>query len=166
MNWDAIGAIGQMLGSLAVFITLGYLAVQLKHARQDSRRALSQSRGDALRDLYAKQGDERMTRLSTKAGVALGVQPTAVVSALMEQAGLTRDEATEVFWMQLAWWQYRTQMIPNVNELHPIDRDSFDGAIRGVYRVPGVARLFYETMKSRTHPDAVRYIDNLLAQPG
>jgi len=30
MNWDAIGAIGQMLGSIAVFITLVYLALQVR----------------------------------------------------------------------------------------------------------------------------------------
>jgi hypothetical protein len=30
MNWDAIGAIGQMLGSLAVLITLVYLALQVR----------------------------------------------------------------------------------------------------------------------------------------
>ena len=33
MNWDAIGAIGQMLGSIAVFVTLGYLAVQVRRIR-------------------------------------------------------------------------------------------------------------------------------------
>jgi hypothetical protein len=27
MNWDEVGAIGQVLGSIAVFITLEYLAV-------------------------------------------------------------------------------------------------------------------------------------------
>ena len=31
MNWDAIGAVGQMLGSVAVLFTLGYLALQVKH---------------------------------------------------------------------------------------------------------------------------------------
>ena len=30
MNWDAIGAIGEVVGALAVFITLGYLAVQIR----------------------------------------------------------------------------------------------------------------------------------------
>ena len=29
MNWDAIGAIGEIIGALAVFISLGYLAVQI-----------------------------------------------------------------------------------------------------------------------------------------
>ena len=35
MNWEAIAAIGQMLGSVAVLVTLGYLAMQLRHGRQD-----------------------------------------------------------------------------------------------------------------------------------
>ena len=30
MNWDAIGAIGQMLGSIAVLVTLTYLAAQIR----------------------------------------------------------------------------------------------------------------------------------------
>jgi len=30
MNWEAIGAIGEILGALAVFVTLIYLAVQIK----------------------------------------------------------------------------------------------------------------------------------------
>ena len=29
MNWNAIGAVGQILGSLAAFITVGYLVVQV-----------------------------------------------------------------------------------------------------------------------------------------
>ena len=33
MNWNEVGAIGQVLGSIAVFVTLGYLAVQLRRIR-------------------------------------------------------------------------------------------------------------------------------------
>ena len=33
MNWDAIGALGEVLGAIAVIATLLYLAVQTKHAR-------------------------------------------------------------------------------------------------------------------------------------
>lgn len=44
MNWDEVGAIGQVLGSIAVFITLGYLAMQTNHARREVQRAISQSR--------------------------------------------------------------------------------------------------------------------------
>ena len=30
MNWEAIGAIGEIIGALAVFITLAYLAIQIR----------------------------------------------------------------------------------------------------------------------------------------
>ena len=34
MNWDAVGAIGELLGALAVVLTLGYLAVQVRQNSQ------------------------------------------------------------------------------------------------------------------------------------
>ena len=30
MNWDAIGAIGEILGAIVVIATLGYVAVQIR----------------------------------------------------------------------------------------------------------------------------------------
>ena len=41
MNWDAIGAVGQVLGSVGVLITLMYLSVQVGHARRETRRSAS-----------------------------------------------------------------------------------------------------------------------------
>ena len=32
MNWDAIGAIGELLGAVAVVLTLGYLAAQIRQS--------------------------------------------------------------------------------------------------------------------------------------
>ena len=34
MNWAAIGAVGEIVGAIAVVATLGYLAIQTRHARQ------------------------------------------------------------------------------------------------------------------------------------
>jgi hypothetical protein len=42
MSWDAIGAIGQMLGSVAVLVTLGYLAMQLRQADRNQRALMNQ----------------------------------------------------------------------------------------------------------------------------
>jgi hypothetical protein len=36
MNWDAIGAVGEMIGSLAVVVTLVYLALQVRTAKVES----------------------------------------------------------------------------------------------------------------------------------
>jgi hypothetical protein len=37
MNWEAIGAIGEILGALSVLITLVYLATQVNEAKRSTR---------------------------------------------------------------------------------------------------------------------------------
>ena len=69
MNWDAIGAIGQLLGATALFFVL----IQVRQARRDAQRSLSQGRGQAFRDLLER--DKRMSPLLAKANAALGAQP-------------------------------------------------------------------------------------------
>ena len=32
MNWDALGAIGEIIGAIAVVITLGFLAIQIRYS--------------------------------------------------------------------------------------------------------------------------------------
>ena len=44
MNWNAIGAVGQIMGSLATLATVGYLAVQVHDSETQSRRELAQTR--------------------------------------------------------------------------------------------------------------------------
>jgi hypothetical protein len=39
MNWDAVGAIGELFGALAVVLTLGYLAVQVRQNSQGMKVA-------------------------------------------------------------------------------------------------------------------------------
>jgi hypothetical protein len=54
MNWDALGAIGELVGATAVVLTLGYLAVQI---RQSSKSSRQQSYNDLVTrrsDIYNK----------------------------------------------------------------------------------------------------------------
>jgi hypothetical protein len=102
-----------------------------------------------------------------KADVALGAQPPPSVVALMGRAGLTAEEALRVNNINIAWWTYTLQIIPYVDELTPMERTAFDNRVRGAYGRPGANRLFYETyLKTTAHPDAIRYVDGLLAQTG
>ena len=39
MNWDAVGAMGELFGALAVVLTLGYLAVQVRQNSQGMKVA-------------------------------------------------------------------------------------------------------------------------------
>ena len=49
MNWEALGAIGEVTGAIAVVLTLGYLAVQI-------RQANAIARASAFRDLQQQMG--------------------------------------------------------------------------------------------------------------
>ena len=40
MNWDAVGALAELLGALAVVVTIGFLAVQM---RQNTKALRSES---------------------------------------------------------------------------------------------------------------------------
>lgn len=44
MNWDAIGAIGEIIGAIAVVATLGYLATQIRQSRKATLADVYQGR--------------------------------------------------------------------------------------------------------------------------
>ena len=48
MDWDALGAIGELVGAVAVLITVGYLAVQIRQ----NTRALESAAINSLRDVH------------------------------------------------------------------------------------------------------------------
>lgn len=43
MNWDGIGAVGEIVGAVAVIVSLVYLSVQVKHTNKLARNASTQS---------------------------------------------------------------------------------------------------------------------------
>jgi len=48
MNWDAIGAIAEMVGALGVIASLGYLAVQIRQSTAQSRTNTTAIEGSAF----------------------------------------------------------------------------------------------------------------------
>ena len=52
MNWDAIGAVGELIGAIAVLITLVYLAIQVKAMRDMNKKI-------AIDGTYTKFNDMR-----------------------------------------------------------------------------------------------------------
>jgi hypothetical protein len=148
-----------------VFVTLSYLAIEVRHARSEAKRTLSQRRAEGLATLLVAQSDERLNRLTVKAQMALGDAPFPFVAALQDHAGLTREEAMSLWWMQIGVWNYRLSLFPYVDELTPAERAQFEEAVRS-YGNPGFYALFYETVRKTAHPTMVRYVDDLLARAG
>ncbi len=51
MNWDALGAVAELLGAIAVFLTLAYLTVQV---RQNSKALELQNEFSAAQIMQAR----------------------------------------------------------------------------------------------------------------
>ena len=54
MNWEAIGAIGEIIGALAVFLTLAYLAVQIRQNTNAVRAAALDASVNSVTGIRAK----------------------------------------------------------------------------------------------------------------
>ena len=98
--------------------------------------------------------------------IAAGTDERPFISVAMDRTGVTQEEATRVYWMQHAWWAGRANMIPYLDQLSPGERAEFDSNTRLALGTSAVGRLWYESMKSGLNPDAVRYVDALLARSG
>ena len=54
MNWDAIGAIAELLGAIGVIASLLYLARQMRNGAADARRAAEHGRRAAAQSVFSK----------------------------------------------------------------------------------------------------------------
>jgi len=163
MNWDAIAAVGQAISALALVFVL----VQVRHARQEARRSVSQARANAARELWMLRADNpQLCGLLSRTDAALSGQHHPFLAELAAKANITLDEASQVFSHHWAWWVFRAQVIPLAKELRAGDRAQFDAGIRTLYENLPSGRLWFQAVKNNLDPDAVRYVENLLAQPG
>jgi len=82
MNWEAIGAIGEILGATGVIATLGYLAVQIRHT------------GNATRMSTAQQIADRWVSIN----LHIANDPATVTRYLGSHLSVEEHQATLAFW--------------------------------------------------------------------
>ncbi len=85
MNWDAISAIGEIAAAFAVFASLMYLAVQIKHSNNAMKAKAFQERSNTLQDLRMRVAEsETLSRIQSLViennGQGIEVVPHAVDS--------------------------------------------------------------------------------------
>jgi hypothetical protein len=165
VNWEAIGAIGEAFSAVALVLVL----IQVRHAREEMRRSLHETRGETVRRLHlARALDSELVSLGIRAEESLGYAPAVdgFTAQLIARSGLTRADASRLFSEQMAWWSYRQQVIPHLHELDAGARFEIEGTFRTMYgpRGSAVARLWYETTKPFLDPNAVQYVERVLTQ--
>ena len=94
MNWEAVGAVAEMIGGIAVLVTLIYLALQL---RQNSD-LLEQNTRIARQAILRSQTDRYIANCHFMAGDSgiMGIY----LRAMEEPTSVTREE----------WWRFGTYM--------------------------------------------------------
>ena len=153
MTWDAIGAIGEIVGALAVVLTLGYLANQVRHAKEVAADTNRLERSKGVRDMMlasASNSDLSINAVPTlvhssnsdlRENLTKGLLLSDYYSEIASKLNMSSNEAasfdwTMLYWFWLHWGQYAsTTKDSDVEELRNV--------ISGFYRNPGV-RLCWE----------------------
>ena len=159
MDWNAIGAIGEIIGALAVFLTLVYLALQIrqntKSMDESKRLALAQTyqvRSDALQMMLVHAADSEhigpiITKL-TGAGYPEDIGALDDLSNIERQRFRLWQIAQETHWDNM-FFQYQQGFIDE--EYY---RDSFRKRVKRlaptwkVLKVAGARRSFDDEIKS------------------
>ncbi len=162
MNWEALAAIGQLLGSIAVLVTIAYLAMQVRSAKQEIARSARQARTDGLREFWLTRASQpELTAAWCKLSTALGVAPQRFI-AVATDAGLSDVEAWQVYALEWARWLQIDQNVVSLDQYDPGTRTQTENLM--LFYADGIPGKWYATTKHMLNPDAVRHIDNLLAK--
>jgi len=153
MNWDAVGAVGEILGALAVFISLLYLALQV---RQNSAQVELQALMDAIARHVSKYAEATETdekaenfRNGLSEFLAMPINERAKFHSTM--VGLTAG------FLQV-WRLY------NSGSLTSDDYKAMEGSFVGLFRCPGTQQWF-ASMKQYFPADLVAFVDKAVADP-
>jgi hypothetical protein len=152
MNWEAIGAIAELLGAIGVIASLVYLATQIRHSREQ----MSQNTRAMKAGAYQQTSDG----LSDTINIAVSTPGFAriVRSAIANFEGLSEDDAFQFgFWFNNLmrnydniYYQYRAGMLEdNRWEMHRADIVTF-------FTAPGIVAWWRFTSPSRSGIDPGR----------
>ncbi len=160
MNWDAISAMSDAFGVIAVVITLGYLALQIRFARltvTDENR-LARSEGVRMH-LMAVAKDPSLAKLWLKA-----TRAEAAYKPLCEEWDVNAEEAmridfASIYWMWLHWGQFASLKTKE-------DTTELEHLISEYYSVPPVSDSWQKSPFGRNLLDEkfVRFVDNVIAK--
>ena len=90
--WDAVGAIAELLGAVAIVVTLIYLAVQIKYARLSSIDTNRENRVVGIRELNGFLIANSEARAAWNK--SMGSAQKQLINDIAESLGLDFDEAS------------------------------------------------------------------------
>ncbi len=102
MNWDAVGAVGEILGALAVFVTLAYLAVQIRQNTIATKSA-------AVQGMTTAAQNTALAAASSKESASVWLRGKADVESLddAERQQYRLLLVSQIIATDTLYWSYR-----------------------------------------------------------
>ncbi len=168
MTWDAVGALAELVGSLAVLATLGYLTLQVRDARAESRAALLQHRSDAAREMWlARATHPELAGVLETANEKLGSGGPPGTQQLCESTGLDRTQASMVAAFAAAHFFHRQTLF--LSPLTKIERETLDGQLTTQFG-NGPFRIWFNAIADNEgrgfDPSFVGHVQQLVSERG
>jgi hypothetical protein len=162
MNWDAVGAVAEILGSLTVIATLFYLALQVRHARDQIRTSTRETRHTRLGELFlAPTQSPELTRVIGK-GIEGWTKDIETEEQFFESAKFTIEDRILYQSYQRAWWYYVREAVATRHDLTPSQLQEVNREIIALYSSRGPGSVYLSSMSSIDTP-ALKYVRELIS---
>ncbi len=145
MNWEAIGAIGEITGATAVVITLLYLARQVQHARREQQITAVRANRNERREYFTTARDSPYL-------------PGILCKSQAGEALTPEEEQRLLFHNSAAWSLLYSEWIQTQLHLPGVFATSIQYNVAYILRQPRAAQWFRD-FGSRLYPSGlVNYV--------
>ena len=159
MNWEAIGAIGEVSGTIVIVLTLGYLAVQIRIAKSAAADTNRLTRASGVREAHLAMvnNDQLLESVISAYGAESYYQ------GFGDEFSISMKEAARLDFMHQYWFWLHWGQFSSVND--PRDLQELSHIIEKFYSTPAVLYSWENSPYSRPMMDPifVKFVDETIA---
>ena len=152
MNWDAIGAVGEIVGAAAVIATLIYLGRQIQDSARAARSAAVTDATNAIQTLYMELG-------SNPQSSELFLEGLTSYDSMADKKQFQWLMMMHSFFIAFQ----RSYFLSQEGTLDVGLRDSISTGIIAVSHMPGLKR-YWEQRRTFFQPEFISWVEVLLAR--
>ena len=160
MNWDALTAVAELLGAVAVAISLGYLALQIRFSRLAAADTSRSARAVGVRENLQSY----LSNPELRANWLKAADLNADFEKLGRRLNLEPDGAFQInfaclSWMWLHWGQYKSMKTK-------ADLEELEHIVSVIYSVPPMLVCWHESPYGRNQfdDDFVSFVEACIAK--
>ena len=158
MNWEAIGAIGELVGAAAVIVTLIYLASQVRYARNATLDQNRLTRSSAIREIILATANNDSLRVAQMKNWGLeSYYDSLAIEFGTDPVEASRNEWANAVYFWMYWGQWASSHEKN-------DLAELEHVIVKLFSLPGVRHTWDVSPLGKVFMDEdfVLFVDSVL----